>query len=421
MKTVIMAGGKGTRIAKRFPDIPKPLIPIEGVPVLEREIISLRDQGYTDITLTISHMAQKIIDYFSERCLDGVNLDFYVENEPLGNAGALFKMKDKLNNDFLLLNADNIFDVNFDRFVKFHKAKRAKATIFTHPNNHPYDSGLIITDNDGRIVNWLNKEDKRPIFYKNKVNAGIHIISPELLKETDKTKVDLDRDILKPFVSTGMMYSYDSSEYVEDMGTPERYEAVLLDFKNGIVGQKNLRNRQNAIFLDRDGTINKYVGFLKRPEEFELLPRAAEAIKAINKSGYLAIVVTNQPVVARGDVTFGQLDEIHNKMETLLGEQGAYVDDIYYCPHHPDLGFEGEIRKLKIECTCRKPSPGMLLKAADKYNIDLSKSWMIGDDERDIQAGKNAGCRTAFIGDNLKISSDLVCNSLLDAVNNILK
>ena len=416
-----MAGGKGTRIAKRFPDIPKPLIPIEGVPVLEREIISLRDQGYTDITLTISHMAQKIIDYFSERCLDGVNLDFYVENEPLGNAGALFKMKDKLNNDFLLLNADNIFDVNFDRFVKFHKAKRAKATIFTHPNNHPYDSGLIITDNDGRIVNWLNKEDKRPIFYKNKVNAGIHIISPELLKETDKTKVDLDRDILKPFVSTGMMYSYDSSEYVEDMGTPERYEAVLLDFKNGIVGQKNLRNRQNAIFLDRDGTINKYVGFLKRPEEFELLPRAAEAIKAINKSGYLAIVVTNQPVVARGDVTFGQLDEIHNKMETLLGEQGAYVDDIYYCPHHPDLGFEGEIRKLKIECTCRKPSPGMLLKAADKYNIDLSKSWMIGDDERDIQAGKNAGCRTAFIGDNLKISSDLVCNSLLDAVNNILK
>ena len=414
-----MAGGKGTRIAKRFPDIPKPLIPIEGVPVLEREIISLRDQGYTDITLTISHMAQKIIDYFSERCLDGVNLDFYVENEPLGNAGALFKMKDKLNNDFLLLNADNIFDVNFDRFVKFHKAKRAKATIFTHPNNHPYDSGLIITDNDGRIVNWLNKEDKRPIFYKNKVNAGIHIISPELLKETDKTKVDLDRDILKPFVSTGMMYSYDSSEYVEDMGTPERYEAVLLDFKNGIVGQKNLRNRQNAIFLDRDGTINKYVGFLKRPEEFELLPRAAEAIKAINKSGYLAIVVTNQPVVARGDVTFGQLDEIHNKMETLLGEQGAYVDDIYYCPHHPEKGFDGEIKELKIDCECRKPKAGMLFKATKDLNIDLENSWMIGDSQRDIDAGKNANCRTISIKKDLGV--DYIAQDLKDAVNYILK
>jgi D-glycero-D-manno-heptose 1,7-bisphosphate phosphatase len=294
-------------------------------------------------------------------------------------------------------------------------------TLFTHPNSHPYDSGLIIADNKKSVINWLTKEDKRPKYYRNRVNAGLHVISPQILQNGILTsKVDLDRQLLQPLAGSGQMFVYDSPEYVKDMGTPERYETVCRDYNDGKVQIRNLKHKQKAIFLDRDGTINKYVGFLKDINTFELLPNVAEAIKSINLSEYLAIVVTNHPVIARGEVSFEELQNIHNKMETLLGEEGAYIDAIYFCPHHPDAGFEGERPELKIVCECRKPKPGMFIKAAKDYNIDLSQSWMIGDSQIDIQAGKAAGCKTAFIGTE-NSDANIIVNSLFEFVNKIIK
>ena len=358
LKTVIMAGGKGTRISELFPDIPKPLIPIKSAdgsekPVLEWEIESLREQGFTEIMLTVSHMADKIIAHFGDGSKYGVKIEYFIEETPLGNAGALFKLRDWLGDeDFLLLNADAVFDVDFNRMVAYHQTHNALVTLFTHPNSHPYDSGLIIAGENHFVNAWLAKEDERPLYYKNRVNAGLHVISPKALDisgiETSTVgtevngkiiKVDLDRQILKPLCETGKMIAYDSPEYVKDMGTPERYHSVSRDFQNGVVKAKNLSMPQKAIFLDRDGTINKYVGFLRNIEEFELLPDVADAIKKINEYGYLCIVVTNQPVIARGEVKAEELDLIHNKMETLLGQQGAYIDGLYYCPHHPHKGY----------------------------------------------------------------------------------
>ena len=419
MKVVIMAGGKGTRISSVASDIPKPMIKIEGKPVLEHEIECLRSQGFKDIILTVSHLGNIIMDYFGDGSgispvtgkSFGVNIEYYFEKEPLGNAGALFKIKDKLTEDFLLLNADAMFDVDFNRFVEFHKLHGGLVTLFTHPNSHPYDSGLIIANKNGSVEKWLAKEDERPQYYRNRVNAGLHVINPEVLElvginadsvgkvgvDGKPVKVDLDRQLLKPLAGTGKMFCYDSPEYVKDMGTPERYYSVCKDCKEGRISAKNLKNKQKAIFLDRDGTINKYVGFLRNIDDFELIDGAAEAIRKINESGYLAIVVTNQPVIARGEVSFEELEEIHNKMETLLGKEGAYLDAIYYCPHHPHKGYEGERPELKIDCDCRKPKPGMLLKAAADFNIDLSRSWMVGDGENDIKAGINAGCKTVLL------------------------
>ena len=421
MKTVIMAGGRGTRISSVASDIPKPMIKIEGKPVLEHELECLRDQGFTNIILTVSHLGNIIMDYFGDGSgispvtgkPFGVHIEYYFEKEPLGNAGALFKIKDKLDSDFLLLNADAMFDVDFNRFVAFHREHGGLVTLFTHPNSHPYDSGLIIADKFGTVEKWLAKEDERPEYYRNRVNAGLHVISPIVLElsgiDADKVgtvgengkhiKVDLDRQLLKPLAGTGKMFCYDSPEYVKDMGTPERYYSVCEDYKAGRVSGKNLKNKQKAVFLDRDGTINKYVGFLRNIDEFELIDGVADAIKKINALGYLAIVITNQPVIARGEVSFEELEVIHNKMETLLGKEGAYLDAIYYCPHHPHKGYEGERPELKIDCECRKPKPGMLLKAANDFNIDLSQSWMIGDGEIDIKAGINAGCKFALIGE----------------------
>lgn len=412
MLTIIMAGGRGTRISELFPDLPKPLIPINNIPVLEREICSLRDQGFKDIILTVSHMHEKIEEYFGNGDMLGVKIEYFVEEIPLGNAGALFKMRERIGTEpFLLLNADAVFDVDFNRMVAFHKECNALVTLFTHPNSHPYDSGLILADENHAVQAWLTKEDDRPRWYNNRVNAGLHVIEPKALdmagvdgdmvgKTVDGkiVKVDLDRQLLKPLSGKGVMFCYDSPEYVKDMGTPERFYSVVEDYKNGTVQAKNLSNRQKAVFLDRDGTINKYVGFLRNIDDFELIDGVAEAIKKINASGYLCIVVTNQPVVARGEVTFAELDEIHKKMETELGLKGAYIDGLYFCPHHPHKGYDGEIPELKVECECRKPKPGMLLKAAEDYNIDLSASFIIGDGENDVRAGINAGCKTVLIG-----------------------
>ena len=429
MKTVIMAGGRGTRIASVANDVPKPMINICGKPILEHQIDNLKACGLTDIILVIGYLGEKIKDYFGDGSRFGVCIEYFIEDHPLGTAGALFKMP-QLTEDFLLLCGDVIIDVDFNRFIAFHREKKAWASLVAHPNGHPYDSSLLVTEIEApkmaggmpvdthQVICWMAKEDER-LYYKNRVNAGIELISPELLKETMKNfvprhpetpdKIDLDRDVLKINIGSGRIYAYDTPEYVKDMGTPDRFFEAENDIKTGKVHAHNLKNRQKAIFLDRDGTINKMVGFVTRPEQFELLPDVAKAIKAINKSGYLAIVITNQPVIARGDCTFEQLQTIHNKMEMELGKEGAFVDAIYVCPHHTDKGFSGERPEYKCDCDCRKPKPGLLLQAAKDFNIDLSQSYMIGDSGRDVKAGKNAGVKEAIKVENLlKDISDII-------------
>jgi D,D-heptose 1,7-bisphosphate phosphatase len=418
-----MAGGKGTRTAAIASDIPKPMIQICGKPILEHQIERLKENGLTEIILVVGHLGRHIRDYFGDGSGFGCSISYFTETEPLGTAGALYKIEN-LPDDFILLNGDIIFDIDFSRMIDFHRKKNAAATLAVHPNNHPYDSALIVSDKDGRITGWLNKEDERG-YYRNQVNAGIHILSKNFINNCSqsKEKIDLDRDMLKPSISGGMIFAYSTPEYIKDMGTPERYAQVTSDIEKGIVHGKNLKTKQKCVFIDRDGTINVLIEnfFVTEPEQFKLIDGAAEAIQKINSMGYLAIVMTNQPVIARGEVTFETLDLIHMKMETELGKSGAYLDDLFFCPHHPARGFPGERPEYKIDCDCRKPKPGMLLTAAEKYNIDLSASWMIGDDMRDVNAGKAAGCKTAFItaaqtkadGTTLaNVTTDVYCTSL---------
>lgn len=407
MQAVIMAGGKGTRIASVANDIPKPMIQICGKPILQYQIECLEKQNIKNIILVIGHLGDVIRDYFGNGSGLDVHISYIEEKEPLGTAGALYYLKDVIHEDFLLLNGDIIFDVDFERFMAYHKDKGGYATIFTHPNNHPYDSGLVVTDKEGIVTRWMHKEDERSI-YKNRVNAGLHILSVKLLDLFQEArKTDLDRDVLKKLIPERRLVAYDSPEYVRDMGTPERYQMVTRDIESGLVSSKNLKNKQKAVFLDRDGTINIYKGFICDQQEMELIPGIADTIKKINESGYLAIVVTNQPVIARGECTLKELEHIHEKMETLLGKEGAYIDDLFYCPHHPDRGFVGERVEYKIDCDCRKPKPGMLLQAAEKYNIDIEASYMIGDDDRDIEAGRRAGCKVLKTETNVAFDFEL--------------
>lgn len=422
MRAVIMAGGKGTRIKSVNQSLPKALIPVAGKPVMERQLLSLKQNGVTEIIVIAGHLNERLRDYFGDGTAFGVSIEYIVEEEPLGTAGGLFYLKGRLEDDFLLINCDLVFNVDLERFMRFHKDKKAAISILAHPNSHPYDSVLIDAQGDGMVKAFMWKELERPVYYRNLTNAGIHILSPETLEGfTAPARLDLDRQLISRYIQKGSVYAYATPEYVADMGTPERLEAAERACLSGRAYSRSLTKKQKCIFLDRDGVINKLNGFIAKHEDFEMIEEAYEAIRLINQSEYLCIVITNQPVLARGECSYEELELIHMKMETLLGGRGCYVDGLYYCPHHPDKGFPGEIEELKTDCDCRKPKTGLFVKAQKDFNIEFSESFMIGDSDRDIEAAAAIGATPCRVGAGGETGAVLYGRDILEIVMQILR
>ena len=430
-----MAGGKGTRLASITKNIPKPMVTIAGKPLLEYQIENLKENGVDNIILVVGHLGEVIREHFGDGTAFGVNISYFIEETPLGTAGALTKMKGRLENTFFLVFGDLFVNINYDRFLGFHRDCMALITLFVHPNSHPYDSDIVVTSNESRVIGWSYKKEIRTKDYKNLVNAGLYVMEKTVVNEIERVqkikgsnKVDLEKELIIPIISKMPIYAYHGTEYVKDIGTPDRLEKVTADFLNGVCEQRNLKHKQKCIFLDREGTINKNVGFLKDAEQVELERGAAEALRLINESEYLAIAITRQPVVDCGKCNFEELERIHNRIYTLLGKEGAYLDGLYFCPHHPDKGFDDEISEFKFDCDCRRPKTGMLERAESDFNVDLTQSWFIGDTTVDVQTGINAGMRTVILetGDPRKnekydVRADAVCHDLLSAVRYVLK
>lgn len=427
-----MAGGKGTRLrAITNDEVPKPMAPVAGKPILQWQVECLREQGVTDLVLVTGHLGEKIQEFFGDGKRFGVHIRYIQETVPLGTAGALSMLPPLLKEElFFLVFGDVLFDIDLARMAEFHRKKQAKATLFVHPNSHPFDSDLVVCDDAGKVRRFDPKNSVRTGWYHNCVNAGFYVLDRAICERVPReTKMDLEKELLAGMIGAGeAVYAYRSSEYIKDVGTVERITAAEKELESGYIAKRSLRNRQRAIFLDRDGTVNRKNGLVYREEQFELEDGVIEAIRRINRSGYLAILVTNQPVVARGLCSVEDVEDIHKKLETLLGREGVYLDDIRFCPHHPDKGYPEENPAYKIPCHCRKPDIGMLEACAERYNIDLANSWMVGDTTVDIQTGKNAGTRTALVltGDagrdgKYKVTPDLVCDDLGQAVQRILE
>jgi D,D-heptose 1,7-bisphosphate phosphatase len=296
-----------------------------------------------------------------------------------------------------------------------------------HPNDHPYDSDLVEIDDNQRVVAFHSKPHEKNRYFRNLVNAGFYIMSPKVLKYIrNGAKADFGKDVFPKIFKKIDFYGYNTSEYLKDVGVPERLLEVEKDYFSGKIRRLNNGNKRRAIFMDRDGVINKKAGLLYKIKDFELIRNAGKAIKKINDSEFLAIVITNQPVIARGLCSIKELEEIHKKMETLLGREGARLDAIYYCPHHPDKGFPGENLKYKIKCGCRKPKIGLVKRAQKDFNIDLKNSYFIGDSHRDILCGKNTGLitigvRTGNACKDCETKPDYLFDNILGAVNFIIK
>ncbi len=400
MQLVIIAGGKGTRLKARIGDLPKPLVEVCGRPLLEHQLLLAIHSGIRDIVLLTGYGAEHIRSYCGDGSRWGVGIRCVEEPEPLGTAGAVLNALPLLAERFVVMYGDTFVDVDLTRMWHFHAEKKADATLFLHPNDHPRDSDLVEVDASNRILAFHPYPHPADAFLPNLVNGALYVLERKPLEKAvhDPKVLDFGRHIFPEMLRSGcFLCGYRSPEYIKDAGTPERLDRVIADVLSGRVVQRSLRQPAPVIFLDRDGTINREMDRVRSADQFFLIEGVADAVKSFNRSEYRTVVITNQPVVARGDCDEIGLQHIHNKMETLLGWEGAFIDGIYYCPHHPDHGFPGERVELKIDCDCRKPGIGMIERAAKELNLDLNRAWIIGDSTVDVETARRAGVKSVLL------------------------
>ena len=405
---VLACGGFGTRLKEISNDTPKPLFPVAGKSTLERCIKQLENYNFKKVIITIGYKSKKFLKFIDELNQKyKVDIDIYIEENPLGECGALWVIKDKLCKDFVFINGDLIFSIDFKKLCLFHRRLSSKLTLVTHTSDHPDDSDLVSVPN-GNLVEkiFLKGQDRHSEKNAYLGNSGIFIINKEVL---DKLKAPQEKDsksvfhfiVKKVFELKINIYSYNTTENIKDMGTPKRLNLVAEDLSKGKVNRKNYTNIQKALFLDRDNTLIKCsIGqYVINKNQIEILSKNIEKIIPISLDYDLVCLVTNQPVIAMGKISLRELDEINSTLVKSCLSMGLKIDIVSFCPHHPHKGYEGEIEILKYDCFCRKPNPGQFFEQSFLRNINLKDSLMIGDSDYDLLAAQNAGCNFLNVND----------------------
>jgi len=431
MQAVILAGGMGTRLRTvTGDDLPKPLVEVNGRPLLDYQLDQISAAGIRDVVLLTGFGGDRIGEFCGDGSRWGLQIRCVRENHAAGTAGAVLQAIDALQKRFILLYGDTVFDVDLRRMWNYHDQYAPLATLFLHPNDHPHDSDLVEVDSNDRILRFHPYPHPPDANLPNLVNAGIYILERSALSALFNLppKPDFGKHVFPLLLAQqGRLMGYRSPEYVKDAGTPERLQRTAQDLLSGRVANGSLRHAAPAVLLDRDGTLIAERGYVRRPEDVELLPGIGDALAQLNRSRYRTALITNQPVIARGECDEEGMRQIHNRLETLLGNDGAYLDALYYCPHHPDAGFAGERVDLKIACECRKPNTGLIQQAQRDLNLNLADSWMIGDTTTDVMTARRAGVRSILVhsgeaGRDGKFPClpDFECPSLVEAVDLIL-
>lgn len=395
---VIVAGGLGTRARSMTGDrVPKALLEVAGVPIIIRQLRLLARDGIEQVIVLAGHLGAALrAALIPEAAQLGVRLTVAIETEPLGTAGNLPAIASLIDRDsFFVIYGDIVFDLCLSRLLAFHRRHASVATIVAHPNDHPETSDLLATEPDGRVTAILSRRERPPGDYRNLVPAGLYVCAPDVLRAlTTGQRADFIHDLFPALVRAGqLVYAYQTSEYLRDVGTPERCATAAADIARGHVAALRADHERPALFFDCDGVLNAEPdghGVLA-PDAVTLLPGAAAAVRRAHDAEYVTIGVTNKPQVAKGLVCPAALPALLGRLETLLAREGAILDRLYYCPHHPERGFPGEVADLKIPCTCRKPAPGMLRQAIADLPVATARSTIIGDSWRDIAAGHAAG------------------------------
>lgn len=375
-QAVILAGGAGTRLGALTQTVPKPLLPVAGRPFLDYLVWNLSRHGIRDIILSCGYLGEQIVDHYKKNGRDKQTIRAFIEPEPLGTGGALRFLAAELREQFFLLNGDSLFDVNYWELSKaVSSSEDATATIALRSVSNAARYGRVELHGE-RVVGFLEKEaNPRPGL----INAGLCWMDRRLVEWLPAGASSLERDLFPRLVWEKRLFGKRFDGYFIDMGIPDDYARADQDLVNW--------QRRPACFLDRDGVINVDHGYVHTPERFEWVAGAPQAIRWCNENGYLVIVVTNQSGIARGYYDAIQFQALTAWMDAELAALGAHVDATYYCPHHPSMGESS----LRMACQCRKPNPGLLEQAMSEWNVDPTRSFLIGDKPSDLEAAHCVG------------------------------
>ena len=404
---VVACGGFGSRLKEITKDIPKPLFLVNGKSTLERCIEQLEAYQFKRVILTIGYLSNKFLE--SVEVLNKkyrIDIEVFLEKKPLGECGALWFIKDKLSNDFIFINGDLIFSIDFKKLIYFHQRLSSNLTLVTHTSDHPEDSDLVSVPNGSLVEGiFLKDKDKRIDKYAYLGNSGIFILNKNLLGEIKAPKENDSKSIFHYIVKNAFdqninIYSYNTTEYIKDMGTPKRLKTVENDLLKDKVHKKNYANSQKTLFLDRDNTLIKCdIGkYILNEKDINFYIHNIEKISQISLRYDFVCLLTNQPSISMGKINVKDLDRINSLVIKFCLSKGLKIDVVTFCPHHPHKGYQGEIPYLKKDCFCRKPNPGLFEQAFFR-NINLKESLMIGDSENDFFAAINAGCNFLNIND----------------------
>tara|TARA_B100000161_G_scaffold265302_1_gene240910 strand:+ start:1065 stop:2309 length:1245 start_codon:yes stop_codon:yes gene_type:complete len=400
-EAVIACGGRGSRLKNITGSTPKPLFPINGKSTIERCIQELSNNSIGSVLITLGYKNESFLkDIKKLEKKYSFNIDIFVENFPLGECGALWSIKENLNKNFFFINGDLIFSIDLYRLIYFHKRLASQLTLVTHTSDHPSDSDLVSAPN-GTLIENIFIKDSQTISdrYGYLGNSGICLMDKNLLEiikppKTNDSNSVFHHIVKKAFYLNKNIYSYNTTEYIKDMGTPERFNSVKEDLINNKVNSKNYKNKQKALFLDRDNTLIscKKGDYILSENQIQFINENIDRISLIAKDFDLVCLVTNQPSISMGKLTIYQLEKINSIIVKYCLLKGLKIDVITFCPHHPHKGFKNELTILKTDCFCRKPNPGLILEQAHIRNINLIKSLMIGDSDCDAEAAEKSGC-----------------------------
>jgi len=369
MDAIVLAGGFGTRIQSVISDVPKPMAPVCGKPFLHYILQSLVRQNIDRIILAVGYKHEVILKHFGYK-FQSAELIYSIENEPLGTGGGIRKAIElTVGKQVLIINGDTYFDLPLEELMSFHANGQYDLTMCLKPMKHFERYGTVTVDQN-RVKGM---KEKQPCD-TGLINGGVYLINREIIEKfTVGDKFSFEKDFLEEEVWHLKFGAYISDKYFIDIGIPEDYEKAQMDFK--------LKNNK-ALFLDRDGVINKEKNYVFKIEDFEFIDGIFDFCEYFRKKGYLIFVITNQAGIARGFYSHEDFSALTDWMVAQFAQRNIYISRVYYCPHHPDITGP---------CDCRKPNPGMILQAANEFDLNLSESILVGDCSHDLKAGENAG------------------------------
>ena len=374
-QAVILAGGLGTRMRPLTDTMPKPMIPVQGRPFLEYLVELLRANGIGEIVMLLGYLPKKVTEHFGDGSKFGVHITYDITPVDNDTGTRLVHAAPLIHDKFLLMYCDNYWPLNLERLAEFYEKQNVVASTVVFDNKNNMTKNNMFVDKDGYVTKYDRTRTDPNL---NAVDIGFFILDKSVLDLAPKRDFNFEKEVLPKLIASRKLAGYVTGHRYYSLGSIERLPIVEEFFKP-----------RKIALLDRDGVINQRAPkayYVRNWSEFIFLPRAIEGLKLLADNGYELYVITNQPGVARGMVAKEDLDVINANLTAELKKNGVVLGGIYACLHGWDDG-----------CDCRKPKPGLLFQAANEHHFDVTKAVMIGDDERDIAAGKAAGARTILV------------------------